>query len=92
MNKQHYFLAIRELVIPKTATYEETDAAINRFIDEIPLLLQEIDSIKQNGDFSDKSSELVDIINRALPLISDINAKVLEMDAKLILQRLRIYP
>jgi len=88
MNKQHYYLAITELIIPETAPYEETHAAINRFIDGIPILVKKIEDIRESGRFSDNSSELVDIINQTLPLISDVNAKVLEMDAKLIMRRI----
>jgi len=85
MNKQYYFLSITDLIIPKTAPYEETHAAINRFIDSIPPLVEKLADKIARGDFHN----FTEIINdQVLPLIVDVNARVLEADAKVILRRI----
>ena len=90
MNRQYYYLGIADLIIPKTAPYEETHAAINRFIDGIPGLIEMLENKIGRGDFKNFEEN----INCILPLINDVNARVLEADAKLIVRRMELtgYP
>jgi len=90
MTKQYYYLSIIDLIIPEGATYEQTDAAINRFIDGIPPLVWQLSDGIEKGNFDN----FADIIRQTLPLIMDINAKVLENDARLIMRRIELtgYP
>ena len=84
MDKQYYYMGITELVIPKDAPFEEIHDALNRFIDALPLLA---DELSENIRLMEYKS-LSDILETALPLITDIYAKLLETDLRLILRRI----
>ena len=84
MNRQHYFLGITDLVIPETATYDEIHTAINRFIDALPYLAEDLGNNIKREEYT----SLTETIEAALPLLSDIHAKILESDAKLIIRRI----
>jgi len=90
MSKQPYFLGMSELILPQSAPYEETHAAINRFIDFMPSLVEELSKNMERGEYSN----LKEVMVRVLPLVSDVNAKVLEADSKLIIRRIELtgYP
>jgi len=77
-------MAIKELVIPKDAPFEEVHDALNRFIDALPALANELSESIRVMEY--KSIAL--ILETALPLITDIYAKLLETDLKLIVRRI----
>jgi len=84
MDKQYYYMSIAELVIPKDAPFEEIHDALNRFIDALPFLA---DELSENIRVMEYKS-LAEILETALPLITDIYAKLLEADLRLILRRI----
>jgi len=84
MDKQYYYMSITELVIPKNAPFEEVHNALNRFIDALPSLA---DELSENIRLMEYKS-LADILVTAQPLITDIYAKLLEADLNLIIRRI----
>jgi len=77
-------MSIKELVIPKEAPFEEVHDALNRFIDALPSLAE---SLSENIRIMEYST-LAEILETALPLITDIYAKLLEADLRLIIRRI----
>jgi len=77
-------MSIKELVIPKDAPFEEVHDALNRFIDALPSLAE---SLSENIRIMEYDT-LAEILETALPLITDIYAKLLETDLRLILRRI----
>jgi len=84
MDKQYYYMGITELVIPPNAPFDEIHSAINRFIDALPLLANELSENIRVMEYN----SLAETIETALPLIIDIHAKLLESDMRLILRRI----
>jgi len=84
MDKQYYYMSIKELVIPEDAPFDEIHTAINRFVDTLPSLA---DELSENIRVMEYSS-LAEILETALPLITDIHAKLLEADVRLIIRRI----
>jgi len=84
MAKQHYYSTIPDLVVPPTATYSEMNTEINRFIDTLPLIAEEISDDITHENFT----KLAETLNKYLSRISKIHAKLLEADAKLIIRRI----
>ena len=84
MDKQYYYMSIPELLIPKEAPFEEVHNALNRFIDALPSLAAELSENIRVMEYK----SLAEILETALPLITDIYAKLLETDLRLILRRI----
>ena len=84
MDKQYYYMSIKELVIPQSAPFDEVHAAINRFIDALPTLANEL---SENIKVMEYKS-LAETLEAALPMITDIYAKLLESDMQLIIRRI----
>jgi len=84
MDKQYYYMGIKELVIPQDASFDEVHSAINRFIDTLPSLAEELSENIRVMEYK----TLAEIIETALPLITDIYAKLLEADMRLIIRRI----
>jgi len=77
-------MSIKELVIPEDAPFEDVHSALNRFIDALPSLSE---SLSENIRVMEYQT-LAEILETALPLITDIYAKLLEADLRLILRRI----
>ncbi|MCL2819759.1 MAG: response regulator [Oscillospiraceae bacterium] len=84
MDKQYYYMSVTELIIPPEAPFEEVHEAINRFIDALPFLAEELSENIRLMEYK----TLAEILETALPLITDIHAKLLETDMKLIIRRI----
>jgi len=84
MDKQYYYMGITELVIPPSAPFDEVHAAINRFIDALPILANELSENIRVMEYK----RLADTLEAALPMITDIYAKLLESDMNLIIRRI----
>ena len=84
MDKQYYYMSITELVIPPDAPFEEVHSALNRFIDTLPLLANELSENIRLMEYKN----IAEILETALPLITDIYAKLLESDMRLIIRRI----
>jgi len=84
MARQYYYTAITELVVPPKATYDEMHTAINRFIDTLPLMAEEISNDITHEDYA----ALSETIKKYMPRITGIHAKLLEGDANLIIRRI----
>jgi len=84
MDKQYYYMGIKELVIPPDAPFDEVHAAVNRFIDALPILANELSESIRVMEFK----SLAEILEAALPMITDIYAALLESDMKLIIRRI----
>jgi len=84
MDKQYYYMSIKELVIPEDAAFDDIHAAINRFIDTLPSLAEELSENIRVMEYK----TLAEILETALPLITDIHAKILESDVRLIIRRI----
>jgi len=84
MDKQYYYMSIKELVIPEDASFDEIHAAINRFVDTLPSLAEELSENIRIMEYQ----TLKEILQTALPLITDIYAKLLESDVSLIIRRI----
>jgi len=84
MDKQYYYMGITELVIPPSAPFDEVHAAINRFIDALPTLANELSESIRVMEYKSLSETL----ETALPMITDIYAKLLESDMNLIIRRI----
>jgi len=84
MEKQYYYMSIKELLIPAEAPFDEVHASINRFIDALPSLSEEL---SENIRLMEYKS-LAEILETALPMITDIYAKLLETDMRLIIRRI----
>ena len=68
MDKQYYYMGIKELVIPKDEPFEKIHDALNRFIDALPYLADELSENIRLMEYK----TLADILETALPLITDI--------------------
>jgi len=84
MDKQYYYMGITELVVPQDAPFEEVHDALNRFIDALPSLAEEL---SENIRLMEYKS-LAETLETALPMLTDIYAKLLEADLKLITRRI----
>jgi len=84
VDKQYYYMGIAELLIPKDLPFEEVHTALNRFIDALPLLADELSENIRLMEYK----TLAETLETALPLITDIYAKLLEADLNLILRRI----
>ena len=84
MDKQYYYMAVTELIIPRDAPFEKMHDAINRFIDALPYLAEELSESIRLMEYK----SLAEILETALPLLVDIYAKLLEADVRLILRRI----
>jgi len=84
VDKQYYYMGIKELVIPQNAPFDEVHAAVNRFIDALPILANELSESIRVMEFK----SLAEILEAALPMITDIYAVLLESDMKLIIRRI----
>ena len=84
MDKQYYYMGIAELVIPQDAPFDEVHAAINRFIDALPILANDLSESIRVMEYKSLSETL----EAALPMITDIYAKLLESDMSLIIRRI----
>jgi len=84
MDKQYYYMSIKELLIPPDAPFEEVHDALNRFIDALPFLAEELSENIRQMEYK----SLAEILETALPLITDIYAKLLEADLHLIVRRI----
>jgi len=84
MDKQYYYMGIAELVIPQDAPFDKVHAAVNRFIDALPILANELSENIRVMEYTSLSETL----EAALPMITDIYAKLLESDMKLIIRRI----
>ena len=84
MDKQYYYMGIAELVVPQDAPFEEVHNALNRFIDALPFLANELSENIRVMEYK----SLAETLETALPLITDIYAKLLETDLRLILRRI----
>jgi len=84
MDKQYYYMGIKELVIPPDALFEEVHTAINRFIDALPILADELSDNIRVMEYK----RLSETLEAALPMITDIYAKLLESDMNLIIRRI----
>jgi len=77
-------MGIAELVVPQDAPFEEVHNALNRFIDALPFLANELSENIRVMEYK----SLAETLETALPLITDIYAKLLETDLRLILRRI----
>jgi len=77
-------MSIKELLIPGDAPFEVIHGALNRFIDALPSLAE---SLSENIRVMEYKT-LAEVLESALPLITDIYAKLLEADLKLIIRRI----
>ena len=84
MDKQYYYMGIKELVIPEDAAFDDIHAAINRFIDTLPSLAEELSENIRTMEYK----TIAELLQTALPLITDIYAKLLEADVRLIIRRI----
>jgi len=84
MDKQYYYMSIKELVIPEDAPFDEIHAAINRFVDTLPSLADELSENIRLMEYN----TIAELLVTALPLITDIHAKLLESDVRLIIRRI----
>jgi len=84
MDKQYYYMSITELVIPKEEPFDKIHAAINRFIDALPSLAEELSNNIRLMEYN----TLAEILETALPLLQDIYARIMESDVQLILRRI----
>ena len=84
MDKQYYYMGIKELVIPPDAPFDEVHTAINRFIDALPILADELSDNIRVMEYK----RLSETLEAALPMITDIYAKLLESDMNLIIRRI----
>jgi len=84
MDKQYYYMGITELIIPQNSPFDEVHAAINRFIDALPVLANELSENIRVMEYK----SLAEILETALPMITDIYAKLLESDMRLIIRRI----
>ena len=84
MDKQYYYMSITELVIPQDAPFDEVHEAINRFIDALPILAE---TLSENIRLMEYKA-LAEVLETALPLVTDIYAKLLVMDMQLIIRRI----
>jgi len=84
MAKQYYYSTITELVVPETVSYNEMHSAINKFIDTLPHIAEELsDNITR-----EEYNELAETLTKYMPRICKIYAKLLEGDARLIIRRI----
>jgi len=84
MDKQYYYMGIKELVIPPDAPFETVHEAINKFIDALPLLAERLSEEIRVMEYKNIAVTL----EEALPLITNIYAKLMETDMKLIIRRI----
>jgi len=84
MDKQYYYMGIKELVIPPEEPFDKIHAAINRFIDSLPVLASELSESIRVMEYK----SLAEILEAALPMINEIYAKLMESDMQLIIRRI----
>jgi len=84
MDKQYYYMSIKELVVPQDANFDDVNDAINRFIDALPFLAEELSENIRVMEYK----TLAEILVTSIPLITDIYAKLLEADVRLIIRRI----
>jgi len=84
VDKQYYYMGITELVIPPDASFDKVHSAINRFIDALPALANDLSENIRVMEYK----SIAEILEAALPMISDIYAQLLESDMRLIIRRI----